>query len=209
MDNLPFVAGYAVVQAGVMWACVRNTWHVPWIGIGKAVATYLFLATFVPAGPLWRAWSPGRYVYQLFDWGPGAEFILFAYLFLGRGIGNTMNALVLTEEWWRPWRLRQPLLSRACSAVPILIVCSCVWTYAEIVRTQWARDIAQRVADELDCPTVQTKLGQTTTDVRQMGRRRFHVRISYGCPATRVIVGDESQHVGMAVGAGECCGKGM
>ena len=208
LDNVPFVVGYAGLQVWMMGGFARNTWAVPWLGVGKAVAAYLFLLTFVPAGPLWMAWSPGRYVYQLFDWGPGAEFILFGFLFLGRGVGHTINALVLTQQWWRPWRMRQPLLSRVFSALPIVIVVLCLWTYSEIIRTQWTRDLAQRVVDELDCPTVQTQMGRTITDVRQMGRQRFHVRIVYGCPTTRVFVADQSSHVGMAEGASRCCAAG-
>jgi hypothetical protein len=207
-DNLPFVLAYAGLHIWMIIAFLRDTAAVPWVAVGKAVAAYLFLLTFVPAGPLWMAWSPARYVYQLFDWGPGGEFILFGFLFLGRGVGNTLNALVLTEPWWRPWRVRQPLLSRAFSALPIVIIVLCIWTFAEIIRTQWARDIAQRVVDDLDCPTVQTKMGQTITDLRQMGRQRFHVRIVYGCPVTQVFVADQSSHVGMAEGAASCCKPG-
>lgn len=207
-DALWFVFLYVLLHARMLQAFLWDTWEVPWFAIGKAVVALLFLVTFVPVGPWWMGWSPGRYIYQLVDWGPGAEFILFAFLFLGRGIGNTMNALILTEHWWRPWRIRQPLLSRLFSALPILVVVMCIWTFTEIVRTQWLRDLAQRVVDELDCPTVMSKLGQTTTDLRQMGKHRYHVRIEYACPVTTVLISDEPGHIGMAKGASQCCGKG-
>lgn len=207
-DALWFVALYATAQAAVLGAMWRDTPAVPWIGIAKALLAYAFLVTFVPLGPWWMAWSPGRYVYTLFDWGPGAEFILFGFLFIGRGAGNTMNALLLTEPWWRPWRRTQPLLSRVFTAVPVGIVVLCVWTFFEVVRTQWTRDVAQMVLDGLDCPTVQAKQGETTTDVRQMGTQKFVVRITYGCPATRVMVADQTSHIGMVEGASRCCVTG-
>lgn len=204
-DALWFVTLYVVAQAWIIAAFVQNAWYAPWIGIGKAVVAYLFLLTFVPVGPWWMAWGPARYIYQLFDWGPGAEFILFGFLFVGRGVGNTLNALFLTEPWWRPWRRTQPLLSRLFTAVPVAIVVLCLWTFFEVVRTQWTRDVAQMVLDGLDCPTVQAKLGQTTNDVRQLGKQRFDVRIVFGCPSTKVIVGDQTGRFGYVEGASRCC----
>jgi len=207
-DPLWLVVCYAVAHAWMAWELARDGAWTPWIAVGRALAAYGFLAVALlvpPAGKAWMAASPSRYVYQLVDWGEGAELVLFAFLFLGRGVGNTIGAMVLTSPWWGPLRLRRPLLGRLVTAVPIVLVVLLGWQFTELFQYAVARDVARVVVDSLDCADVQAKLGQTTTDVRALKTRRFVVRISYACPATRVVVADEHQRMGYADGARQCC----
>src|SRR5262249_37627060 len=73
----PFVAGYAVLQAWFLWSYVRDTPSVGLVAVLRAVAGWILIALFVSVGPLWMRITPGRYVYQLFDWGPEARIGLF------------------------------------------------------------------------------------------------------------------------------------
>ncbi len=205
-DSLAFVVTYAAVQVAVVVAFWRDTWLVPWLAVGKALAAYLFLLTLAEVGRAWMAVSPARYVYQLFDWGEGNELVLLAMLFLGRGAGNTLNALYFLGPRLVRLRRERPLLGRLATAVPLAIVVSCVWTFTEFVRVADARDVARLVSEGLDCEAIRAHRGQTTEDVRQRGRRRYLVRIVYGCPTTQVLVADERGRVG-TVGSHrpECC----
>jgi hypothetical protein len=208
-DALWFVVPYLVLQGWMAWELTRDGRAAPWIALGRAVAAYVFLfvALMVPAGgKLWMAWTPGRYVYQLFDWGEGAEILLFGFLFLGRGVGNTLAAVAVTAPWWVEIRRRRPLVGRAVTMLPIVAVGLCGWQFAELFQFAVARDVARTVAAGIDCETVRARMGETTTDIRALGKRRFIVRIEYRCPTTRVMVADEQQRIG-AVETGEpCCG---
>jgi hypothetical protein len=153
--------------------------------------------------------TPSRYVYQLFDWGPGLEIVLFAFLWLGRGVVGTVNALYFTAPWLQRLRARRPLVGRAVTAVALLVLVWCSWTFVELLRVGNLRDVAGGIWTTLDCETMRAKNGETTTDVRQGpdGKRRYTVRIAWGCPETRVIVADEDGRI--ATWAGErhdCCG---
>lgn len=206
-DAPALVLAYAAWQGLVAWAFARDHRLVPWLALGKTLAAYAFLATFAVAGPYWMAWTPGRYVYQLFDWGAGAEIGVFAMVWLGRGVWNTLNALYFTAPWWQPLRTRRPLVGRVVTAVAIALVVFCLWTFRELVRVGHVRDVARAVFTQLDCPTIRAHAGQTTTDVREGGERRYTVRIVYDCPHIRVIVADADGRVATWAGPrAECCG---
>jgi hypothetical protein len=206
-DSLLAVTAYVGWQGLVAWAFARDLPLVPWLALAKMLGAWGFLATFAVAGPYWMAWTPGRYVYQLFDWGPGAEVGLFAMIWLGRGAGNTLNALYFTRPWWEPLRRRHPLLGRLVTAVAIAAVVFCCWTFRELLRVGHVRDVARAVFEQLDCATIQAHAGETTTDVREGGGRRYTVRIVDRCPRVQVIVADEAGRVATWVGVrGECCG---
>ena len=206
-DAPALVLAYIGWQVLVAWAFARDLARVPWLALAKLLAAWAFLATFAVAGPYWMAWTPGRYVYQLFDWGVGAEVGLFALVWIGRGAWNTLNALYFTAPWWRPLRRRHPLVGRLVTAAAIALVVFCLWTFRELLRVGHVRDVARAVFDQLDCATIRAHRGETTTDVRQGGARRYTVRIVYDCPQVRVIVADEDGRVATWTGGrGECCG---
>jgi acyl-CoA synthetase (AMP-forming)/AMP-acid ligase II len=211
-DALWFVLAYTAVQVAAVHTFARDTWLVPWFALAKTAAAYLFLATFVVIGRFWMVWTPGRYVYQLFDWGEGAKIGLYAMVFLGRGAFNTLSAFVFTSGWWLPLRARYPLAGRAVTALPIAIAVFCMWAFTEMVRldaasfSAEAHDVARRVFDDLACAEITARSGETTTDLRQQGERRFVVRISFGCAETRVVVQAEDGKLGTAGGPRhECC----
>ena len=61
----------------------------------------------------------------------------------------------------------------------------------------------------LDCAAVRAHAGETTTDLRQRGDRRYQVEIAYGCDVTRVLVRDQDGRVGNAAGPQlDCCRDG-
>ena len=203
-DALWFVTLYAAAQAVVLAGFARDGWWVPWLALAKTGAAYLFLANFVVLWPAWRTWTPGRYVYDLFDWSADTPIGLFALVLLGRGAFNTVNAFVLTQAWWAPLRLRRPLVGRLVTAVPIAVSVVCVWLFLGLVREEAktfspeAHEVARRVLAGLDCAAVRANLGKTTTDLRQGGERRYHVQITYDCVLTRVLVSTEDGRVGTA-----------
>lgn len=210
-DAAWFVAAYAGVQLLLMVEFVRDGRLVPWLAVARALAAWVFLAFFVQLWPAWRWWTPGRYVYQLFDWAEGSKVGLFALVFLGRGAFNSFSAFYFTEPWWRPLRQRRPLLGRLVTAAAISAVVLCVWAFFQLVREE-ARTFspdAQAVADQvyrnLDCAAVRANAGRTTTDLRQQGERRYEVRIAYGCALTRVTVRAEDGGIGAAAGSQLAC----
>ncbi len=208
-DALWLIVAYPAAQVVIIDAFWRDTWLVPWLALAKTLAAYVFLLSFIPAGPYWIAWTPGRYVYQLFDWGEGTELVLFTMVYFGRGVWNTVNAFYFTAPWWRPLRIRRPLLGRALTAVPMAAVILCVWMFVELVRAADAHDVARLVYRDLDCATIRARAGETTTDRRERGRRRYIVRIIYGCPVTRVLVADDGGRIGTVAGRrADCCGDG-
>jgi hypothetical protein len=208
-----FVAAYCAVQVVLLVQFARDGRLVPWLALAKALAAWAFLGSFLVVWPAWRTWTPARYVYQVFEWGEASRAGLFGLVFLGRGAFNTFNAFYFTEPWWRPLRLRRPVLGRLVTAVPIAAIVFCVWAFLQLVREQArtfsgdAQEVARIVYDGLDCEAVRSKAGTTTTDIRQRGERRYEVRIAWGCPMTRVVVRSEDGRMGAAGGArAECCG---
>lgn len=211
-DSLLFVLGYTALQGWILWSLVRDTPAVPWIALARAVAGWLFLALFVSIGPMWMRVSPARYVYQLFDWGPQARVGLFALAFLGRGAFDTLAAFVLTQQWWGPMRVRRPLLGRLVTAVPVAAIVCCIWVFFEMVRLDKqtfspdAYDVASVVLDGIDCATLREREGQTTSDLRQRGDRRYHVTIRWRCGDVEVEVRAEDGRRGVARGTRlDCC----
>jgi len=207
-----FVALYAAAQVVMLVEFARDGRLVPWLAVAKALAAYFFLLNFLALWPYWRTWSPARYVYQLFEWGEGQKVGLFAMVFLGRGAFNTVNAMYFTAPWWRPLRVRHPLLGRLVTAAPIAATTFCVWTFVQLTAQETkmfspeAEEVARTVLESLDCEAVRANAGQTTTDLRQRGDRQYHVRITYDCRATRVLVMTEEGRVGTAASPRtECC----
>jgi len=156
--------------------------------------------------------TPARYVYQLFDWGPDSQAGLFAFVFLGRGAFNTVNAFTLTDQWWRPLRMSKPLLGRLVTILPLAIAVSCVWAFTELMRIERetysaeAREVAEQVLAGLDCDTVRAHAGQSTQDIRQRGEHKYLVSINYGCRETRVEVRTEDGRSGaFSLPRPECC----
>jgi hypothetical protein len=211
-DALPFVLGYTALQVWFLVIFVRASRATPWVAIAKAVGAYAFLATFTVVGPAWMAVTPSRYVYQLFDWGPNTKIGMFGFVFVGRGAWNTFNAFMATEDWWRPLRTTRPLLGRLVTAVPVVIIVACVWAFLTLVRIDAkafspdAADVARLVLADTDCPTIRSRDGTTTSDVRQRGTATYKVEIRWGCRMTQVVVTAEDGRLGTAsTPRPECC----
>jgi hypothetical protein len=211
-DAVWFVATYTAIQVVMVVAFARDIWLVPWLALLKAACAWVFLLTFTAVGRYWMAWTPGRYVYQLFDWDPGLKIGLFALAFLGRGAWNTLNVFYFASPWWRPLRVRRPLLGRAVTAVPIALAAFCVWGFLALVRLESrtfsaeASEVAQFVFGGLECEAFRAHPGEVTTDLRQRGTRQYQVRIAYDCTDARVTVVDEDGKLGTAGGPRpECC----
>lgn len=208
---LTFTA-YAVVQLAMIGALARDGQLVPWLALPKTASAWAFLLTCTVVGRYWIAWTPGRYVYQLFDLDPATNVGLFALAFLGRGAWNTVNAFYFTAPWWRPLRVRRPLLGRVVTAVPVALTAFCVWGFLALVRIEShtfsadAAEVAQFVFGGLECDAFRAHPGEVTTDLRQRGTRQYQVRIAYDCADARVTVVDEDGKLGTAGGPRpECC----
>lgn len=211
-DPLWLVGGYLVWWTIVIVTAVRDGRFLPWVAVVRALAGWAFLAAFLAVGRLWMVATPGRYVYQLFDWGEGQMLPLYAFVFLGRAAGNTLVAFGLTSPWWRRLRVQQPLLGRLVTAVPIALTVLAVWAFLQLVRLDAqtysveAFDVARLVAADLDCDAIRTHSGQTTTDLRQRGDRQYNVQISYGCPRVHILVVQQDGRRGTTdVERPECC----
>ena len=211
-DAVWFVFAYAAVQVVMVVSFARDDRAVPWLVLAKTAAAFGFLVNFVALWPAWRMWTPGRYVYQLFDWGEDSRVGWMALVFLGRGAFNAVNAFAFTRPWWEPLRRRRPLLGRLVTAVPVAATAVCAWAFFALVHEEAvtfspdAQAVARRILAEIDCDAVRANRGKTTTDVRQGGDRRYSVRISYECALTRVLVQAEDGRVGMASAPQlECC----
>jgi hypothetical protein len=214
-DALWFVTAYAAVQLFMAIEFARDGRFLIWLAVARAAAAWAFLAFFVQLWPAWRWWTPGRYVYQLFDWGDASKIGLFALVFLGRGAFNSFAAFYFSEPWWRPLRQRRPLLGRIVTGAAVGVVALSVWAFFQLVHEEAvsvspeAQAVADFVYQGLDCAAVRTHDGQTTTDLRQRGERRYLVKISYGCALTRVTVRAEDGRVGAAAGSQlACCREG-
>jgi hypothetical protein len=214
-DALWFVALYAAVQGAMLVEFARDGRLVPWLAAAKAIAAWLFFAGFTRLWPYWRVWTPARYVYQLFEWGEDTSLGLMALVFLGRGAFNTANAAYFTWPWWSRLRARRPLLGRLATTVLMAAMVLFVWLFVMLQREEQhifspeARDVARLVLDGLDCDAVRAHAGETTTDMRQRGDRRYEVHIAYGCALTRVLVRAEDGRIGAVEGPQlECCRQG-
>jgi len=213
-DALWFVIAYAAVQAVMLVEFARDGRFVPWLALLKAAAAWLFLANFTSLWPYWRMWTPARYVYALFDWGQSTRIGLYAFVFLGRGAWNTLNAFYFTQPAWRRLRITHPLIGRIVTAVPPAGIVLCIWMFMQLVREEArtfspeAQAVAQQIYDGLECDAVRTNDGKTTDDVRQGGERRYHVRIAWGCVQTRVLVQAEDGRMGAAAGPQVACCPG-
>ena len=211
-DAIWFVTAYCAVQLVYLVEFARDGRLVPWLALARCGAAYAFLAFFLELWPTWRSWTPGRYVYQLFEWREASKLGLFALVFLGRGAGNTLNAFYLTEKWWRPLRIRRPVVGRVVTALPVAATVLCVGAFLQLVHEEGqmfsaeAEEVAEFVYGGLDCAAVRANVGKTTTDLRQRGDRHYQVAITYGCAETRVLVRDEDGRVGSAAGPEhDCC----
>jgi hypothetical protein len=209
-----FVVLYAAFYGWVLraFASARQVRLAQALAVAKAVGTYVFLVAFPAVGRSWMVWTPGRYVYQLFDWGPDATVVLMAYVFLLRGAWNTINAFALTRDVWFPLRTSRPLVGRLVTIVPVAITVSCIWAFLALARmnaaefSPEAHEIAVYVAGSATCDEIRAKTGTTTTDVRQRGDRRYDVRIRWDCTDLRVIVRDQDGRAGTArTPRPECC----
>ena len=214
-DAIWFVTAYCAVQLVYLVEFARDGRLVPWLALARCGAAYSFLAFFLELWPTWRSWTPGRYVYQLFEWREASKLGLFALVFLGRGAGNTLNAFYLTEKWWRPLRIRRPVVGRVVTALPVAATVLCVGAFLQLVHEEGqmfsaeAQEVAEFVYGGLDCAAVRANAGKTTTDLRQRGDRHYQVAITYGCAETRVLVRDEDGRVGSTAGPElDCCQDG-
>lgn len=217
-DPLAIVAAYCAFYAWVAVAFWRGTPAAPRLAIAKTLGAYAFLVLFVGAPDVARGWTdatPGRYVYQLFDWGPGAGIGMYGFVLLGRGVWNTVNVIACTRDWWFETRARRPLLGRALTTIPVAITVGCVWQFMELVRFEAktfspeAHEIARLVERTLSCDDVRAKAGTTTQDVRQRGERSYQVTIRWGCTDTRIVVRDPDDRIGVAIATRpECCPPG-
>ena len=211
-DAIWFVTAYCAVQLVMLVEFARDGRLVPWLALVKAVAAWLFLANIFVLWPYWKTWTPARYVYQVFQWGGDSTIGMLVLIILGRGAFNTLNAFYFAAPWWRPLRVRRPLLGRIVTALPVAAIVLCVWAFRELVTEEVAtfsaeaQEVARVVWDGLDCEAVRAHAGKTTTDLRQRGDRRYQVLIAYGCDVTRVVVQAADGRIGTAAGPRpECC----
>jgi hypothetical protein len=211
-DSLALVAAYLAFYAVVLLAFARDDRRAPQLAVAKALGAYLFLATFVAVGPVWMARTPARYLYLLFDWGRDASVVLMAYVLLGRGLWNTLNAMYFTAPWWIPLRARRPLVGRVLTILPIGLATAFLALFVELQRhdrdtySPEADAVAQAVFTGLDCAQIRAKQGTETTDVRQREDERFTVHIRWDCRAMGVYVQAADGRLGQFAGPRlECC----
>lgn len=212
-DSLLLVVAYLVFYGAVLRAFMRDDRYVAHLAVAKALGAYAFLATFVVVGPLWMARTPGRYIYMFFDWGRATSVVLMAYVLIGRGVWNTLNAMYFTAPWWVPLRAQRPLLGRVVTILPLGIAAAFVAAFVELrvlerdTYSADAHEVARLVFDGLDCAQIRAKEGTDTTDVRQRDTDRFAVHIRWDCRAVRVDVeapdGRRGQFAGERL---DCCG---
>ena len=213
-DALWFVAGYCAVQAFMLLQLVRNGPWIPWLVAARTAVAYIFLLNLASLWPQWRYWTPGRYVYELFDLPGIFNFGLSALIFLGRGAFNTWSLMHFTAPWWRPLRQSHPLAGRLVTAGFVAGIVFPVWTFLVVITEEAkiyspeAEAVAREVLDGISCETLQEKAGQRTTDLRRRGERTYHVEIAYDCTLTRVVVRTEDGRVGSSSASpGSCCAR--
>jgi hypothetical protein len=213
-DSLLLVAAYLGFYTVVLVAFARDDRRLAHLALAKALGAYLFLATFVAVGPLWMARTPGRYVYLLFDWGRDARVVMMAYVLLGRGLWNTLNAMYFTAPWWIPLRARRPLAGRVLTILPVGLAAAFVALFFELrhldrqTYSAAADAVAEMVFAGLDCAEIRAKQGTETTDVRQREDDRFTVHIRWDCRTVRIDVQDAGGRLGQFAGPRpECCGN--
>ena len=87
-----------------------------------------------------------------------------------------------------------------------------VWAFLRLARmnaeefSAEAHEIADIVANDIQCDEIRPKAGTTTTDVRQRGDRRYDVMIRWDCTDLRIIVRDPDGKAGTArTPRPECC----
>lgn len=211
-DPLWLLAAYVAFYAWVLRAFWRDDAWAPRLAVVKALGAYAFLVSFVMVGHVWMARTPGRYVYQLFEWGPDNAVVLMAYVFFGRGIWNTLNAMIFTAPWWMRLRRERPFVGRVVTMIPIAIMVTMVFAYRELVRLDRATfsaeaiAAAKEIADGIDCEAIQSATAPVTTDVRQRGERRYDVQIKWDCRDLQVLVRDPDGRVGsIRTPRLECC----
>jgi hypothetical protein len=213
-DAIWYVLAYAAFYAWVLytfaWSGRIRTAQA--LAVVKAIGAYAFLVVFPTAGRTWMVLTPGRYVYQLFDWGSEASIVLMAYVFLVRGAWNTVNAFALTRPLWFPLRQSRPLFGRIVTYIPVVITVLCVWAFLRLARmnaeefSAEAHAIANIVANDIQCDEIRAKAGTTTTDVRQRGDRRYDVMIRWDCTDLRIVVRDPDGKAGTSrTPRPECC----
>jgi hypothetical protein len=214
-DSLLLVVAYLVFYGVALIAFARDDRRTAHLAVAKAMGAYLFLATFVVVGPLWMARTPGRYLYMLFDWGRDAGVVLMAYVILGRGLWNTLNAMFFTARWWMPLRASHPLAGRVLTMLPIGLAAAFVALFIELRREERATyspvadQVAEQVFASIDCAEIRAKEGTETTDLRERGDgQRFRVHVRWDCRAVRVDVQDADGRLGQFAGPrDECCNE--
>lgn len=220
-DPLWLLLAYVAFYAWVLRAFWRDDASAPRLALVKTAGAYLFLVYLVLGATtgegaawlaLWMHRTPGRYVYQLFQWGPCLEWVLMAYVLLGRGAWNTVNAVAFTMPWWIRIRASRPILGRVLTALPVLLLVGFAWTYRELIRLQRevysceATSVAHEVLAGIDCEALAHASAPTTTDLRQRGERRYEVHIRWDCHDVQVLVRDPDGRVGTARAPRlECC----
>jgi len=212
-DPLWLLLAYLAFYGWVLRAFWRDDHWAPRLAVAKAIGAYVFLACFVAAGPVWMARTPGRYVYLLFhDLGSESQSLLMAYVLLGRGLWNTINAMAFTMPWWTAVREARPILGRVLTAVPLLFMVTFVWTYRELVRLERetysaeATMVASEILDGIDCAALRAATAPMTMDRRERDDRRYDVEIRWDCRDLRVRVRDPDGKLGAARAAKvECC----
>jgi hypothetical protein len=208
------VALYVAFYLWVVILFARGREALTQVAVLKALGAYAFILTFGLVGDLWMSRTPGRYVYELFDWGAERKVILMAYVMLGRGVWNTLNVMYFTAPWWGPLRKRRPLFGRAVTAAFVGLALLFVWTFQRLVQmdadtfSAEAHEVARTVHDGLECETIRAREGTTTRDLRERADRRYVVEIRYACRDTQVIVTDADGRLGQYRAAREeCCAQ--
>jgi hypothetical protein len=214
-DWVAFVAAYCGFQTLLLHQLLRRGPWLPWLIAARAATAYAFLLNLTSLWPQWRYWTPGRYVYQLFDVPGIFNLGLYTLIFLGRGAFNTWSLLAFTERWWRPLRRSHPFAGRVVTAGFVAGVVFPVWTFLVVITQEAkiyspeAEAVAREVLHGVTCEMVQANAGQHTTDLRRRGDTSYHVQIAYDCAVTRVVVRMEDGRVGSYTGSpGDCCLRG-
>jgi len=213
-DPLWLVLPYVAFYAWVVIAFGRGRGPLAALAVAKALGAYAFIATFAVVGDLWMARTPGRYVYQLFDWGSEQKIILMSYVMIGRGVWNTLNMMFFTTSWWVPLRSTRPLVGRVVTIGFVGLGLLFIWMFQQLVRmdaatfSAEAHAVAKLVHERLDCDTIRAREGSTTRDLRERADHRYVVEIRYDCRDTQVIVQEPDGRLGQHRGPREeCCGQ--